>query len=103
VVMSLEIGVVQTIRGITNPDKLAHLGTIADLRAILRRGGTPELAHTKEALAGLAESFLRDFPVGEFPYLMEHVRQHVADGPHAQRLRVRARPDPRRLERMGYR
>jgi RNA polymerase sigma-70 factor, ECF subfamily len=38
-VMSLEIadGVVQTIRGITNPDKLAHLGPVADLRAILRR------------------------------------------------------------------
>jgi RNA polymerase sigma-70 factor (ECF subfamily) len=43
-VMSLEIadGVVQTIRGITNPDKLAHLGTVADLRAILRRGRTTE-------------------------------------------------------------
>jgi len=43
-VMSLEIaeGVVQTIRGITNPDKLAHLGTVADLRAILRRGRTAE-------------------------------------------------------------
>jgi hypothetical protein len=43
-VMSLEIaaGVVQTIRGITNPDKLAHLGTVADLRAILRRRRTTE-------------------------------------------------------------
>jgi RNA polymerase sigma-70 factor, ECF subfamily len=43
-VMSLEIadGVVQTIRGITNPDKLAHLGAVADLRAILRRGRTAE-------------------------------------------------------------
>jgi RNA polymerase sigma-70 factor (ECF subfamily) len=41
-VMSLEIadGAVQTIRGITNPDKLAHLGPVADLRAILRRGRT---------------------------------------------------------------
>src|SRR5947207_3316760 len=41
-IMSIEIadGVIQTIRGITNPDKLAHLGTVADLRAILRRGGT---------------------------------------------------------------
>ena len=39
-VMSVEIagGLVQTIRGITNPDKLAHLGTVADLREILRRG-----------------------------------------------------------------
>jgi RNA polymerase sigma-70 factor (ECF subfamily) len=43
-IMSLEIadGVVQTIRGITNPDKLAHLGTVADLRAILRRGRTAD-------------------------------------------------------------
>jgi RNA polymerase sigma-70 factor, ECF subfamily len=43
-VMSLEIaeGVVQTIRGITNPEKLAHLGPVADLRAILRRGRTAE-------------------------------------------------------------
>jgi hypothetical protein len=27
---------------------------------------------------------LRDFPVGEFPYLMEHVRQHVADQPQCR-------------------
>jgi RNA polymerase sigma-70 factor (ECF subfamily) len=41
-VMSLEIagGVIQTIRGITNPDKLAHLGPVADVRAILRRART---------------------------------------------------------------
>ncbi len=41
-VMSLEIadGVIQTIRGVTNPDKLAHLGPIADVRAILRQGRT---------------------------------------------------------------
>ena len=41
-VMSIEIadGVIQTIRGITNPNKLGHLGTVADLRAILRRGRT---------------------------------------------------------------
>jgi RNA polymerase sigma-70 factor (ECF subfamily) len=39
-VMSLEIadGLIQTIRGVTNPDKLAHLGTVADVRAILRGG-----------------------------------------------------------------
>ena len=39
-VMSLEIaeGVIQTIRGVTNPDKLAHLGEVADMRAILRQG-----------------------------------------------------------------
>jgi RNA polymerase sigma-70 factor, ECF subfamily len=41
-VMSLDIadGVIQTIRGITNPDKLAHLGPVADARALLRRGRT---------------------------------------------------------------
>jgi RNA polymerase sigma-70 factor (ECF subfamily) len=41
-VMSLEIadGVIQTIRGVTNPDKLAHLGPVADVRAILRQGRT---------------------------------------------------------------
>ena len=39
-VMSLEIagGAIQTIRGLTNPDKLAHLGPVADLRAVLRGG-----------------------------------------------------------------
>jgi RNA polymerase sigma-70 factor (ECF subfamily) len=39
-VMSLEIaeGVIQTIRGVTNPDKLAHLGPVADVRAVLRQG-----------------------------------------------------------------
>jgi RNA polymerase sigma-70 factor (ECF subfamily) len=39
VVMSLDIadGVVQTIRSIINPDKLAHLGPVADVRALLRR------------------------------------------------------------------
>ena len=41
-VMSLEIadGVIQTIRGVTNPDKLAHLGPVADIRAIVRQGRT---------------------------------------------------------------
>ena len=33
-------GVIQTIRGVTNPDKLAHLGPVADVRAILRQGRT---------------------------------------------------------------
>ena len=42
------------------------------------------LPYTKEELTGLAESFLRDFPVGEFPHLMEHVRQHVADRPQGK-------------------
>jgi RNA polymerase sigma-70 factor, ECF subfamily len=38
-VMSLDIadGVVQTIRSIVNPEKLRHLGEIADIRAILRQ------------------------------------------------------------------
>jgi hypothetical protein len=31
-----------------------------------------------------AESFLPDFPFEEFPYLMEHVRQHVADRPQGR-------------------
>jgi hypothetical protein len=39
--------------------------------------------YTKEELTGLAET-LRDFPVGEFPYLMEHVREHVADRPQGR-------------------
>jgi RNA polymerase sigma-70 factor (ECF subfamily) len=39
-VMALHIaeGVVQTIHGTTNPDKLAHIGPVADMRAILRQG-----------------------------------------------------------------
>jgi RNA polymerase sigma-70 factor (ECF subfamily) len=37
--MSVDIadGDVQTIRSVINPDKLAHLGPVADVRAILRR------------------------------------------------------------------
>ena len=42
------------------------------------------LPYTKEELTGLAESFLRDSPFEEFPYLMEHVRQHVADRPQGK-------------------
>jgi RNA polymerase sigma-70 factor, ECF subfamily len=39
VVMSLDVadGVVQTIRSVINPEKLAHLGPVADVRALLRR------------------------------------------------------------------
>jgi RNA polymerase sigma-70 factor, ECF subfamily len=39
-VMALDIaeGVVQTIQGTTNPDKLAHIAPVADMRAILRQG-----------------------------------------------------------------
>jgi RNA polymerase sigma-70 factor, ECF subfamily len=38
-VMSLDIadGVVQTIRGVVNPEKLAHIGPVADVRELLRR------------------------------------------------------------------
>jgi hypothetical protein len=51
-------------------------------------GGTERIdrvsfPYTKEELTGLAET-LRDFPAGEFPYLMEHVRQHVADRPQGR-------------------
>lgn len=37
-VMSFDVadGVIQTIRGIINPDKLAHLGPVADVRGLLR-------------------------------------------------------------------
>ena len=39
VVMSLDVadGVVQTIRSVINPEKLAHLGPVADVRALLRQ------------------------------------------------------------------
>ena len=39
-VMSLDVadGLVQTIRGVTNPDKLQHLGAVLDFREVLRRG-----------------------------------------------------------------
>jgi RNA polymerase sigma-70 factor, ECF subfamily len=39
-VMSLDIaeGLVQTVRSIVNPEKLGHLGEVADLRALLRAG-----------------------------------------------------------------
>jgi RNA polymerase sigma-70 factor (ECF subfamily) len=41
--MSLEIadGVIQTIRGVTNPEKLDHLGPVVDTRAVLRQARTP--------------------------------------------------------------
>jgi RNA polymerase sigma-70 factor, ECF subfamily len=39
-VMSIDVadGLVQTIRGVTNPDKLEHLGPVANVREVLRRG-----------------------------------------------------------------
>ena len=41
-VMSVDVadGLVQAIRGVTNPDKLAHLGPVLDAREVLRRGRT---------------------------------------------------------------
>ena len=38
-VMSVDVGegLVQAIRGITNPDKLAHLGPVFNARDVLRR------------------------------------------------------------------
>ena len=38
-VMSVDVadGLVQTIRGVTNPDKLEHLGPVADTREVLRK------------------------------------------------------------------
>jgi hypothetical protein len=35
---------------------------------------------TKEELAEMAAKFLEDFPVDEYPYLAEHIRQHVEPG-----------------------
>jgi RNA polymerase sigma-70 factor, ECF subfamily len=42
-VISLDIadGVVQTVRSVINPDKLRHLGPLADVRALLQRRTTP--------------------------------------------------------------
>jgi RNA polymerase sigma-70 factor (ECF subfamily) len=38
-IMSVDVadGLVQTIRGVTNPDKLRHLGPVSDVRELLRR------------------------------------------------------------------
>ena len=40
-VFELEIadGLVQTVRGVINPDKLRHLGPVADVRALLAQRG----------------------------------------------------------------
>jgi len=39
-----------------------------------------QLGHSPgtEDIAGFAETFLRELPSGEFPYLAEHIRQHLA-------------------------
>jgi AcrR family transcriptional regulator len=39
--------------------------------------------HDRESLKAMAASFLRDFPTDEYPYLAEHIEQHV-DPPHAE-------------------
>jgi AcrR family transcriptional regulator len=33
--------------------------------------------HDRESLKGMAARFLRDFPTDEYPYLAEHIAQHV--------------------------
>jgi RNA polymerase sigma-70 factor (ECF subfamily) len=35
-VLDIADGVVQTVRAIINPDKLGHLGPVADVRGLLR-------------------------------------------------------------------
>ena len=39
--------------------------------------------HDRESLKQMAARFLRDFPSDEFPFLAEHIEQHV-DPPHAE-------------------
>jgi AcrR family transcriptional regulator len=39
--------------------------------------------HDRESLKAMAARFLRDFPTDEFPFLAEHIEQHV-DPPHAE-------------------
>jgi RNA polymerase sigma-70 factor (ECF subfamily) len=40
-VLSLDIadGVVQTVRSVINPDKLGHVGPLADVRRVFREAG----------------------------------------------------------------
>jgi AcrR family transcriptional regulator len=40
--------------------------------------------YDSEQLEKLAASFLRDLPADEYPYLVEHVTQHMEPGPHHQ-------------------
>jgi Tetracyclin repressor-like, C-terminal domain len=37
---------------------------------------------TSGNLAALASSFLKDLPADEYPYLAEHIEQHVTDSGH---------------------
>jgi AcrR family transcriptional regulator len=39
--------------------------------------------HDRESLKAMAARFLRDFPTDEYPYMAEHVEQHI-DPPHAE-------------------
>jgi hypothetical protein len=43
-----------------------------------------KLAVHEEELTGLAESFLRDFPLGQFPYLMEQFDSTSPTGPQGK-------------------
>ena len=62
-----------------------------------------QLGHTAGTedrdLDELATTFLSELPAGEFPYLVEHVHQHLAAGNDGtERVRVRPRPDPEGLK-----
>jgi hypothetical protein len=39
--------------------------------------------HDRESLKAMAGAFLRDFPIDEYPYMAEHIEQHI-DPPHAE-------------------
>jgi AcrR family transcriptional regulator len=43
-----------------------------------------QASHTFKAsdLTQLAERFFREFPLDDYPYVKEHVEQHMHDGPH---------------------
>jgi hypothetical protein len=40
--------------------------------------GEPALRHTG-GLADMAEGFLREFPAADYPYVLEHVEQHLVE------------------------
>ena len=42
-VLDVADGVVQTVRSVINPDKLRHLGPVADVRALMRGRRKPEV------------------------------------------------------------
>ena len=47
-IVEVDDGQIQTVNSVVNPDKLAHLGPVADLRALLRRAAG-EPAQAQEA------------------------------------------------------